>query len=225
MYVIIAGGGLLGGSLAKKLSEGHHDVVVIEREQAVCEQIAARVGALVIHGTATEIDTLDEAGMDKADVAVGALPFDGENLAFTILARNFEVPRIMARMRNPRYETAYKIAGVSKCINVSEFFVNQLVLEIEEPQLRQVASFGSGQAAIVVATIPEGARASGKTVKDIAQDEQFPRECIIAGIFRKQSEEFIFPRGGIEVLAGDQVFLAADTANIRKAAQFLQRTK
>jgi len=191
----------------------------------VCETVAARIGALAIQGTATNIETLDEAGMSKADVAVGALPTDGDNLAFTLLARNFEVPRIMARMRNPRYETAYRIAGVSKCINISEFFVSQLVLEIEQPHLHQVATFGGGKAAIVVATIPDGALANGKAVKDIAQDEQFPKECVIAGIFRKQSEEFIFPRGGIEVLAGDQVFLAADTANIRRAAQFLQRTK
>ena len=225
MYIVIAGGGVLGGSLARKLVEGRHDVVVIERDKAVCETVAARIGALAIQGTATNIETLDEAGMSKADVAVGALPTDGDNLAFTLLARNFEVPRIMARMRNPRYETAYRIAGVSKCINISEFFVSQLVLEIEQPHLHQVATFGSGKAAIVVATIPDGSLANGKTVKDIAQDEQFPKECVIAGIFRKQSEEFIFPRGGIQVLAGDQVFLAADTANIRRAAQFLQRTK
>jgi len=224
MYVVIAGGGILGGSLARKLVESRHDVVVIERDKLVCEQIAARFGALAIYGNASSIETLEEAGMDRAEVAVGALPTDGDNLAFVLLARNFDVPRIMARMRNPRYETAYKIAGVTKCINISEFFVGQLVLEIEQPALRQVATFGAGKAGIVVATIPEGALVHGKTVKDVAQDDQFPKECVIAGIFRKQSEQFIFPRGAIEVLSGDQVFLAADTANIRKAADFLQRT-
>ena len=225
MYVVIAGGGVLGGSLARKLVGNRHDVVVIEREKTVCEQIASRIGALAIHGTATNIDTLEEAGIDKAEVAVGALPSDADNLAFALLARNFEVPRIMARMRSPRYATAYTIAGVTSCINISGLFVDQLVLEIEQPKLRQVATFGGGKAAIVVATIPEGALVHGKAVKEIAQDERFPEECVIAGIFRKEAERFIFPRGSIEILSGDQLFLAADTANIRKAAQFLQRTK
>jgi len=146
-------------------------------------------------------------------------------LGKAITSRIDEVPRIMARMRSPRYATAYTLAGVTSCINISGLFVDQLVLEIEQPKLRQVATFGGGKAAIVVATIPEGALVHGKSVKEIAQDERFPEECVIAGIFRKEAERFIFPRGSIEILSGDQLFLAADTANIRKAAQFLQRTK
>jgi trk system potassium uptake protein TrkA len=225
MYVVIAGGGLLGGSLARRLVENRHDVVVVEREKPVCEQIASRIGALAIHGVATNLDVLDDAGIEKADVAVGALPNDADNLAFALLARNFDVPRIMARMRNPRYEAAYKLAGVTTAINVSGLFVNQLVLQIEQPALRQVATFGGGKAAIVVATVPDGALVHGKTVKDIAQSKNFPEECVIAGIYRKEAEEFIFPRGGIPVLCGDQVFLAADTTHIRKAADFLQKTR
>ena len=225
MYVVIAGGGVMGTALARILVQHRHDVVVVEHDKAVCEHIAARIGALAIHGSATDIEKLDDAGMSKADVAVGALPLDADNLAFTLLARNFEVPRVMARVRNPRYEAAYEMAGVTRCMKVSDLFASQLALEIEQPKLRQVATFGAGKAAIVVATIPQGALVDGKTVQEIAQDAQFPEDCVIAGIFRKEAEKFIFPRGGIRVLAGDQVFLASDTARIRKAAQFLQKTR
>lgn len=225
MYVVIAGGGVMGQALARSLVAKRHDVVVIEREQQVCEHVASRVGALAIHGTATSMDILDDAGMDKADVAVGALPHDADNLAFVLLARHFAVPRTMARVRNPRYEAAYKLAGVGRCIKVSELFVNQLVLEIEQPTLRQVATFGGGKAAIVVATIPERAVVHGNTVQQIAQHPAFPQECVIAGIFRQRDDKFIFPRGAITVSSGDQVFLAAGTEQIQKAAIFLQRRK
>lgn len=227
MYVVIAGGGVVGGSLAGSLMENRHDVVVIEQDRAVCEFVSSRIGALAIHGTATNIDVLEEAGIEKADVAIGALPTDADNLAFVVLARNFGVPRIMAPMRTPRYETAYQLAGATTCINVGAFFVNQLVLEIEQPTLHQVATFGGGKATIVVATVPEGSVAHGKKVQEIATDESFPHECVIAGIYRRSEdgEEFIFPRGSIEVRAGDQVFLASDSANVRKAAAYLQNTK
>jgi len=225
MYIVIAGGGLVGGSLARALVENRHDVVVVEREQSVCERVASRFGALSIHGTATNIEILEDAGIAKADVAVGALPFDADNLAFALLARNFEVPRVIARMRNPRYEAAYKIAGVTRVIDVSELFVRQLVLEIQQPSLRQVATFGGGKASIVVAVIPEGSPLHGESVKDICQHKGFPAECVIAGIYRQATEKFIFPRGAIELRTGDQVFLAADIANVQKAAEFLQRAK
>ena len=227
MYVVIAGGGVLGGSLARRLAENRHDVVVIERDRDVCELVSSRTGALAIHGSATNLDVLDEAGIEKAEVAVGALPTDADNLSFILLARNFKVPRIMARMRTPRYETAYRLAGATTCINVGAFFVNQLLLEIEQPTLHQVATFGAGKATIVVATVPDGSLAHGKKVQEIASDEGFPQECVIAGIYRRgeEGEELIFPRGGIAVRAGDRVFLASDSANIRKAAAYLQNTK
>ena len=78
MYVVIAGGGLIGGSLARKLAANRHDVVVVERDKSVCEEIAARIGVLSINGPATSIEALEEAGIQKADVAIGALPRDGD---------------------------------------------------------------------------------------------------------------------------------------------------
>lgn len=225
MYVVIAGGGVLGSSLATRLVEGRHDVVVIERDRAVCDHVASRIGALTICGTATSIETLEEAGIERADVAVGALPVDADNLAFALLARNFQVPRIMARMRNRRYETAYKLAGVTSCINISGLFVDQLALEIEQPEVRQVATFGGGKAAIVVATVPDGSPVDGRTVREVAQDKRFPEECVIAGIYRRAEEKFIFPRGAAELRIGDDVFLVAGATEVSRAADFLLRRK
>jgi trk system potassium uptake protein TrkA len=225
MYIVIAGGGLLGRGIAGELVKSRHDVVVVEQDRAVCEQISSRLGALAIHGTATSIDVLEDAGIRKADVAVGALRMDADNLAFGVLARNFEVPRVMARMRNPRYATAYELAGIARAINVSDMLVRQLVLEIEQPALHVVATFGEGKASIVVVTIPDEGRAHEMTVKEIAQDNEFPRDCVIAGIFRQDEKSFVFPRGEARVRCGDQIFLAAHTENVRKAAQFLQSKK
>ena len=225
MYIIIGGGGVMGRGLAHKLVENRHDVVVVEQDRDVCETISTRIGALAIHGSATNIDLLEEAGILKADVAVAAMPTDADNLAFALLARNFNVERVIARVRDPRYEAAYHTAGVTRAVNIPQLFVNQLVLEIEQPALRQVATFGRGKACIVVARVPEGGLVDGKTVSDVAQHKEFPTECVIAGIYRESGEQFVFPRGQTELHAEDQVFLAASTDTIRKASEFLQRTK
>jgi len=225
MYVIIAGAGMVGGTLARKLVQNRHDVVVVEQDRGVCEEITQRVGALAIHGTATDIEVLEEGGIEKAEVAIGALPRDADNLAFTILARNFDVARIIARMRDPRYATAYKMAGVTRTLDIGQLFVDQLILEIEHPTLRQVATFGRGKASVVVATIPEGAKVDGMTISDVAKSRHFPEECVVAGIYREADERFIIPRGSIELRGGDQVFLSATTEDVRRAAEFLQRTK
>jgi len=140
------------------------------------------------------------------------------------MARNYKVPRIIVRMRDPRYEAAYKVAGVTRALDIGKMFVNQLLQEIELPSVHEVATFGQGKASIAVVVLPEGSVVDGKTVREVAQDHRFPEECIIAGIFRETGEQFIIPRGAVKLRAGDQLFLAADSANVRKAAQYLQAT-
>ena len=95
------------------------------------------------------------------------------------------------------------------------------MLEIQQPALLQVATFGGGKASIVVAVIPENAVVHGQTVEEIAQNKEFPNDCIIAGIFRPTSGDFIIPRGQVTVEAGDRVYLAASTDEIRRAARYL----
>jgi len=225
MYIVIAGAGLVGQGLAERLIEARHDVVVIDMDKAICERLAAELTGLVLHGSATSIEILEQAGMNKADVAVGTMRGDADNLAFALLAKSFDVARVIARMRNPRYEAAYKQVGVTTTVHVVEVFASQLLLEIEEPHLRQVATFGRSKASIVVDTVPDGAAAAGKSVSDIANDPGFPAECIITGIYRAQSQEFVIPRGPAQILSGDRVLLVAKHADIRKASKFLHRSK
>ena len=225
MYIVIAGAGLVGRGLAERLIEAHHDVVVIDQDKSICEWMAANLGALSLHGSATNIEILEQAKMDNADVAVATMRVDADNLAFAMLAKSFDVPRVIARMRNRRYEEAYKRAGVATTVHVADVFANQLLLQIEEPHLRQVATFGAGRASIVVDTVPEGAAISGKPISDIASDDDFPDHCVITGIFRPEGQAFIIPRGSATVEAGDRIFLVAEHKNLRKASKFLHRTQ
>jgi len=225
MYIVIAGAGLVGTGLAERLIESRHDVVVIDQDRGVCERIASGLGALALHGNVTNIDILEQAGMAKADVAVGTTRADADNLAFGLLAKSYGVPRVIARMRNPRYEAAYREAGVTTTVHVGDVFVNQLMLDIEEPHLRQLATFGAGKVAIVADTIPEAAAVSGRSVSEVAAEADFPDECVITGIYRPETQKFIIPRGSAELRGGDRVFLVAEYPNLRKASKFLHRKK
>jgi trk system potassium uptake protein TrkA len=223
MYIVIAGAGLVGHGLAERLLEARHDVVIVDKEKEVCELMASGLGVRAHHGIATDIEILEQAGTSKADVAVATMRADADNLAFSLLAKSFDVPRVIARMRNPRYEAAYKEAGVTTTVHVGDVFVNQLMLDIEEPHLRRLATFGAGKVAIVADTIPEAAAVSGRSVSEVAAEADFPDECVITGIYRPETQKFIIPRGSAELRGGDRVFLVAEYPNLRKASKFLHR--
>src|SRR6056297_81888 len=138
MYIVIAGGGVVGRNLVKQLV-GKHDIVVIDLDKEVCERIYSEYGAISIQGNATKINTLKEAGLEKADIAVGVMSNDADNLAFSLLANNFGVERIMVRMRDPEYKSAYQLAGATTIAGVIDLMVEELILDIEQPEVRKVA--------------------------------------------------------------------------------------
>jgi trk system potassium uptake protein TrkA len=221
MYVIIGGGGLLGRNVAGKLSASKHDVVVIEKRPEVCEYIYERLGVVAIKGSATEISTLKEAGVEKADVAVASMRSDADNLSLTVIANSFGVPRIYARMRDPSYKPVYERAGATDTIDVVELSATPLVYEIEEPEVSIVYTFKGGKGAIAIIKIPEKSPVTEKTVAQIASDDRFPSDCLINGVFRKEKDEFCVPRGNRKIYGGDEVFITASLESIRKAAKFL----
>ena len=225
MYIVIGGGGLVGGGLARRLAQARHDVVVVDSKREVCEKIYGTIGALTVLGNATDIDTLEEAGMPKADVAVATMRSDADNLAFAVMARQYGVKRIFARMRNPRYAAAYRTAGVTRVMDLVDSFIKRLFLEIEQPEVRVIAEMGSGKASLGIVRVAEDSPAAGKTVRELAESKGFPEECLIVGIYREEADEFVIPRGNAKVKAGDQLFLTSPSDTLAKAAKHLSAKK
>jgi len=221
LYIVIAGAGLVGQGLGRRLGRAKNDVVLIELDARTAELVYTRHGIVTVVGSATDIDVLEDAGIKKADVAVALMRNDADNLAFALLANSFGVPRIIVRMRDPKYSQAYHSAGVSNTISTIDLFLDELMLEIEQPAVRRAATLGGGKAVVAVITLPETCVAAGKTVAWLTSQEGFPRDCVIAGIYKPATDEFVVPRGTEGFSASDQVFLAATAEDIKLAAKFL----
>jgi trk system potassium uptake protein TrkA len=221
MYIVVAGGGTVGGRLVRSLLEKRHDVVLIDADREICNKLYAETGVIAINGKATQIDVLKEAGTQKADIMVIATPFDADNLACAILARSLGVPRIIVRMRDPDYENAYKVAGVTKVVRMTDLIINQMIMEIENPRIRPITTIGGGRANIFMVVVPTGARVAGKSIREIATMEGFPPQCIFIAVYSEQRGEFNIPRGEQVIHEGDELFLIATAGSIRKVDEFV----
>ena len=220
MYIIVAGGGVVGRNLTAQLVE-NHDVVVIDLDESVCERIYSEYGAMSINGSATNIKVLKEAGIEKADVAVGVMRNDADNLAFSLLAKNYDIDQIMVRMRDPEYESAYQLAGATTIAGVIDLMVEEFVLDIEQPDVRKVYSLSGGKAEISILTIPENAACVDMTISSIASAQDFPEQLLIAGKFDYEADKFRIPHGNTKLEPLDQVFLVGPADEITQAANFL----
>ncbi len=225
MRVVIAGAGLAGRRLIARLATDHHDVTAIDLNREVCELISSKLGVAAICGNATDITTLEESEIGKAEVAVALMRQSADNLAFSLLAKSAGVGRIIARMANPKYREAYEQAGVTSIIDITGLFLDQLLLEIERPQVHEVATFGAGEGVILQVTISKNARAAGKTVREITSERRFPRDWLITGIFRERDGQLIIPTGTERLFPWDQILLCGAAASTKEVADYFEITR
>ena len=225
MYIVIAGGGIVGGTLARELIENNHDVVIIEPNKAVCDKLYSATGVVAINGSASRMEVLNEANISKADVVVAATGNDADNLPCAILAKSCDVPRIIVRMRNPSYENAYKVAGVDKIIRVTDILVEQIMTNIEKPSVEKIASLGDGKSDLCKIIIPKNARISGKSISEITKDRKFPSKCIFIALYDREQDEFHIPRGRSIVGENYEIFFISPQKYVMKAVNYLTITK
>lgn len=221
MYIVIAGIGMVGGELTRKLVENKHDVVAIDRDKEICDQIYAEAGVVAIGGDIARIEVLKQAGIEKADVFVAATGSDTANLAGSILAKSFGVPEIIVRMRDPAYENAYKLAGVTSITRVTDLMVNQMIVGIEKPRVRKVLTVGGGKADIYSVIIPKGAKVAGQTVESIARSPHFPPQCVFIAVYDRDTKELSIPRGKQVINETDELLLISPAEDIKQVTDFL----
>lgn len=222
MYIIIAGAGIVGRSITKQLAK-NHNVVVIDPDYDNCENVSSKYGALAIQGDGTKIATLREAGIEKCDVAIGVMDEDSKNLLFSLLSKNHHVKEIFVRMKDPEYREAYEQAGATNIGHSVDMMVDKFVFDIENPDIRRVASLSDGKAEICIVTLDEKTKVDGKSIMDIANSKNFPGNIVIAGLFDMDNQQFIVPKGNTIIKKSYRVFLVGPSEAITNAYKFLMK--
>ena len=221
MYIVIAGAGLVGGAIAKALVGNKHDVVVIEQDKQSAEKLFADTGVVVVQGDAAEIETLRDAGIDKADIVIGATGNDATNLAFSLLCQSLAVSKVIVRMRNSSYEKAYRLSGADSIVRVTDMMVGQILYEVEQPDAHKVADLAYGTAEIYSVRVHGDAKACGMKIMDIVSSAKFPKDCNFAAIYRRAEGTMVIPRGEQTIEAEDEVYIVVSAKNMKQAIDSL----
>lgn len=113
MYVVIMGSGRLGAELAEQLSVKDHDVVVIDQSPSAFEKLGSGFNGITIVGTGIDLDVQKKAGVDRADVFAALSSDDNTNIMAAQVAKEiYKVPKVIARIYDPRREYAYHQLGL-----------------------------------------------------------------------------------------------------------------
>jgi trk system potassium uptake protein len=202
VFVAINGGGEVGSFLARALEGKGHGVSVIDNRPEVIhklvEELPTRV--LVIEGDGCDVRTLQDAGVDRADVFASVTVRDQDNLVSCQLARQrFHVGRAVARVNSPRNEEAFHALGIEAISSTT--VIGQLIEEqLTVGDIIRLYTLQKGRLGLLEVEIPEGAAAvDGRPISALG----LPDHIVLVSVLR--AGQLLIPRGRTVLRAGDRV--------------------
>ena len=213
MYIVIVGARGIGQRLTEiALKDGHHNVIVIDKDQAKCEEIARKYDAVAINADATQEETLDESEIKKADVLVTTTNDDATNLLVCSLAKNKGVKHLVSVVNQEESKPLYMEKAVKIVKSPDIVMAENLYKSIKHPTIEEYMNVGE-YAEIFRLPISNESSLSGKTIKKIG----LPKKCLIVAIER--DHRFIIPTDDVELFSGDKVTVMAHKDQVNKVAK------
>lgn len=215
MFLVIAGGGRTGATLAGTLLAQGHEVCVVESRPDVLAHVHRELPTeCVFHGNPSNPEVLEAAGIRRANVIAASMADDADNLAICYLARTrFKVPRTIACINNPRSAWLFtSLFHVDVALNQAQILASLIQEEMSMGDMMTLLKLRRGRYSLVEEKIPPGAPAVGVTVKDLP----LPPNSVIAAVLRRS--EILIPRGALEFQVDDEVLAICDAKGAEELA-------
>jgi trk system potassium uptake protein TrkA len=199
MKILIIGCGRLGAGLAKTLELRRHAVTVVDKDPAAFGGLGAFKGQTV-EGSGIDREVLLRAGIERADGLAAVTASDEINVVAGRLAMQvFRVPRVVARLYDPRKAEIYRRLGLQTITPVA-WGINRLAELLCHYRLDTINSLGSGEVDIVEAEAPP--LLVGRTTGEVT----VPGEIHVVAVSR--GGRTFLPAPGAVFHKGDLVHLA-----------------
>ena len=180
MYIIIVGGGGTGKALATHLINEGHEVVIVEKDEEKAKNLAESIDALIIHGDGSDTEILKDAGADRADAVAVLTADDNTNLTVCQILKNFNVPRIVARVNDPVKKDLYIGLDITSAISPHSAVVSYFKNALTQEQTKSMISIAGGNAEVIeLKVINPGI--DGKRIRDLG----LPAGAIVGVLYRK----------------------------------------
>ncbi|PNX49637.1 MAG: hypothetical protein BV456_08775 [Thermoplasmata archaeon M8B2D] len=213
MYIVIIGAGGIGKRLTElALKDGNHNVIIIDKNQEACEEIARKYDAVAINADATQEETLEESEVKKADVLVATTNDDATNLMVISLAKNKGVKNLVSVVNQEESKPMYMEKGVKMIKSPNIVMAEHLYKSIKHPNVEEYMNVGK-YAEIFRIPISDNSKHSGKTIKKLG----LPKKSLIVAIER--DHKFIIPTENVQLFSGDKVTVLAHKDQVDKVAE------
>jgi trk system potassium uptake protein len=213
MKIIVMGCGRVGEQVSRLMASEGHTVVVIDKSAKAMERLGPDFKGRKVVGIGFDRDVLMEAGIEQADAFAATSASDNANVIAARIARTvYQVPRVVARLYDPRRAEIYQRLGL-QIISATDLGAERIREIITHADFDPVLSFGAGEVCLLNLEAPR--RVIGQMVKHLI----VPGEIVLTAITR-HGHAFI-PSSGTELKSGDMLHLVILTSALERFQQMV----
>ena len=220
MQIIIVGCGKVGRTLAEQLQEEESDITLIDVSANVINSLQDDIDAMGIVGNGASINTLMEAGVDKADILIAVTGSDEMNLLCCLIAQKTGPCQTIARVRNPIYgnEISFikKRLGVTMIINPELAAAQEISRLLRFPSAIKIDTFSRGRVELLKFKVLPEFGLDGMTISRITET----LKCDVLFCAVESRDQVSIPGGNHMIHNGDNVSILASPVN---AAAFFKK--
>ncbi|MBQ8319402.1 MAG: Trk system potassium transporter TrkA [Clostridia bacterium] len=222
MKIIIVGCSEVGQTLAAKLNDDGNEVTVIDVQAEKVRAVSSRYDVMGVVGNGATQATLQEAGIENADLFIAVTDSDELNLLCCMIAKKESDCHVIARVVNPAYseETAYlkERLGLAMVINPDFATAEEIARVLLFPSALKIEPFAKGRVELVSFRLQKDNLLVGLSVKEAMS--KLKSKVLICTVER--GEEAYIP-------SGDFVFAEKDVVSIvapkREAKEFFTKIR
>ena len=216
--IAVLGGGQVGSSLAKILTDDGNDITLIDTNLSVLEDLQEDNDIKTIHGNASSPSILEQAEVNDCDILIATTASDEVNLVSCHLAKKmFNVPTVIARLRNSEFQVSISgfdldLFSIDSIISPSQLVTDFIKNIIEHPGAFQAYDFADGKLQVIGATVLKDGPLSGRKLSEFKKHLPNVDVKVIA-LYRNRK---VLPVNGSTIIeTGDDLFFLATEENMR----------
>jgi trk system potassium uptake protein TrkA len=202
--IMIAGGGLIGAGLAKRLEE-KHNVKLIEFDAKRAQYLSTVLDkTIVFQGDASDASLLSEENVEQVDAFIAVTNDDEANIMSAMLAKRMGAQKAMVLIQRSAYVDLVQGGDIDIAFSPQQATISALLTHVRRGDIVNVHSLRRG-AAEAIEAIAHGDESTSKVVGKQIQNIKLPPGTTIGAIVRK--EEVIIAHSDTVIHANDHVIL------------------
>ena len=202
--IMIAGGGLIGAGLAKRLG-GKHNVKLIEFDAQRANYLSGTLdNVTVFHGDASDASLLREESVDRVDAFIAVTNDDEANIMSAMLAKRMGAAKAMVLIQRSAYVDLVQGGDIDIAFSPQQATISALLTHIRRGDIVNVHSLRRG-AAEAIEAIAHGDENTSKVIGKQIKDIKLPPGTTIGAVVR--SDEVVIAHSDTTIMQNDHVIL------------------